>query len=411
MKNPFKRLSPKKTSVADTQRISLEKPQNEYYESISVRFGHAQVVLFVLLFAFVIFFFLTHAELITYRSFDNFFKDLSASAEAVDLFDATSVTYPTNDEQSFALYRNGLAIAGTDSVTIFSATGRQKVSKIIDNYQHPIAVGAGKYLLVYESGGTRYSIYNFHTQIHTGSTEFPIFSAAVSAGGTFALVSSSEAYPSVVFLYNDRFELLSRYDKNAYVMDVAINEKGNKLAMLTSSVREGIYQTELELYKLGENAPLIKKTVAQSIGLSCTFFDSSHVAVLCGDGVYFFKQDGNLSSSHSFGDKSLRCMDVSSSSVALCLTSPNALEKNSILIFDKTGRLIHQATVQEQIKQISLGDDVVYALFDGGIRQISKKDSKKDIVIYTDTEARYLLAINQSTVLLCSPQKAVYWYF
>ena len=87
----------------------VEAEQNAYYESISAGLGILQVILYLSLFTFVVLSFFRNTELITYRNFYYFFKDLNASAETVDVFDADSVTYPTSGEQSFALYRKGLA--------------------------------------------------------------------------------------------------------------------------------------------------------------------------------------------------------------------------------------------------------------------------------------------------------------
>ena len=127
--------------------VTLESTQNDYYESVSAGLGIGQVVLYLALFAFVILSFFRNTELITYQNFYYFFKDLNASAETVDVLASDSVSYPTSDEQSFALYRKGLAVAGNNGVTLFTATGRQTLSKSFQ-YQNPIAVGSGKYLLV-----------------------------------------------------------------------------------------------------------------------------------------------------------------------------------------------------------------------------------------------------------------------
>ena len=153
--------------------ITPEMPQNAHYEAISARLGILQVILYFVLFAFVILSFISNTELITYRNFYYFFKDLNTSFESISVYSEESVSYSTADEQSFVLYRNGLAVAGNTSVTIFTETGRQTLSQTIA-YKHPFAEGSGKFLLVYELGGTHYSLYNSYTQIYAGTSEFPM---------------------------------------------------------------------------------------------------------------------------------------------------------------------------------------------------------------------------------------------
>ena len=199
------------------EKIEDQVPHNAYYETVSVRFGLAQVILYLSLLAYVVLAFFTNTELITYQNFYHFFRDLNAGAEQVDIFGADSLSYPTAKEQSFALYRKGLAVAGNNNVTIFSATGRQTLGDSVD-YRKPVAVGAGRYLLVYELGGTQYSLYDSNTQMYSAKSEFPIYGGTVSDSGSYALITGSTSYTTVVTLYNNRFSMINRFSKNGYVM-------------------------------------------------------------------------------------------------------------------------------------------------------------------------------------------------
>ena len=78
-----------------TDRILIRKPQNEYYENISLRFGIAQVVLYMGLLAFVVLSFLANTSLITYQNFYHFFKDLNSSFDDVDVVYSDKLVYPS----------------------------------------------------------------------------------------------------------------------------------------------------------------------------------------------------------------------------------------------------------------------------------------------------------------------------
>ncbi len=391
-------------------KVSLETPQNEYYEAISVRFGMIQVVLYMALFAFVVLSFFRNTNLITYQNFYYFFKDLNASAETVDLFATDSVTYPTDAQQSFSLYRNGLAVAGNSSVTVFSATGRQTVSRNVEHYQNPVAVGTGKYLLVYELGGTRYSIYNFYTQLHTADTKTPISCAVASECGMYAVVSSLDTHTSVVSLYNDRFELVTRYEKSGYVMDVDIDAKGERIAILTSDTKNGLFDTRLEIYKPGKTEAVATVNIGDGIGLDCVFTDASNVSVLCSDQAVYVSSTGEMITSHTLDGDALRCMDSGRAGLTLCLDGETVADSNTVLAFDKNGKIVYNKTVTEQARQITRNGDCVYVLHSEGIRRISLANGE-GTVLPCDTEGRVILAVGDKEVLLCSPQKALYLRF
>lgn len=383
--------------------------RNEYYESISARLGVLQVLLYLSLFAFVVLSFAKNTNLVTYRNFYYFFKDLGASVETLDVESVDSVSYPTSDEQSFALYRNGLAVAGNRAVTVFTATGRQTVSQSI-TYKHPVALGSGKYLLVYEMGGTQYSLYNSYTQIYAGKSDFPIYGAAISKEGMYALISRSEEYTSVVSLYSSQFSLLNRYNKNGYVMDVALNEKGTQIALLTSSVKNGLFETDLTLYAPGTAGNGNSVSLGNCVALSCAFSSNGDIRVLCEDRLCFVSKTASLKSEYLFNGRMLAAADFSADGAALCL-KPSALsEENYLIVFDKSGKILYNEDVEERVETLCLCEGALFWLTPNGISRLDLGGHELT-TLQQNVKGKHLLAINQSEVLLCSGQRAEYVYF
>ena len=386
-----------------------DAPQNEYYESVSANLGIFQVILYFSLFAFVVLSFFSNTRLITYQNFYYFFKDLNASVESSETYGSDSVTYPSNPQQSFSLYRKGLAVAGNKSVSVFTATGKQALSKIV-NYQNPTAVGTGKYLMVYEMGGTHYSLYNSYTQVHTGKTEKPILGATVSDSGMYALITLSDEYSTVVWLYDSHFSLLSRYNKTGYVMDVELDGEGERIALLTSAMKNGLYQTRLELYKTGKKEPEAEIHVGDTVGLSCAFTSSGAVSVLSGDAIRFYSSGGALLSSFSFDGLQMADAELDADGATVCLKPPSASSSPLLVVFDKNGKTLYQEYTQTDVEALSREGNSVYLLSYGVLERLNlrtKQISKKTC----NTDQRTLLAVNEDEALLCSSQKAEYIRF
>ena len=404
MKLPFR--SRKADDHAVAQHLQAEVPQNSYYERISERLGILQVILYLSLLAFVVLSFFANTNLITYQNFYHFFKDLNASAETVNVLDTDSVSYPMDEEQSFVLYRKGLAIAGNNNVTVFTAAGRQTVSKAI-SYQNPLAVGSGKYLLVYELGGKQYSIYNSYTQVFSGESEYPINGAAVSDSGMYALISSSAEFTSVVSLYNDRFALINRYNKNGYVMDVAINGAGSLIGILTSMSEDGLFSTNLMICEPGKSTARADVTVSRSLGWSCDFTDDGIFAVICGNEISFVGSDGKLKYAHAFDGYKLFCADCDQSGSVLYLQSPETDGKGLIWAFDKSGKSIYRQSTEHKVKQIAKSGNAVYLLATSGVERLLLKSGDRQFM-EINTDQRTLLVVNEREFLLCSSKKAQY---
>ena len=381
--------------------------RNEYYENISANLGIFQVILYLSLFAFVILSFAKNTNLITYQNFYYFFKDLNASMQTVETDLPDSVTYPTDTEQSITLFRQGVAVAGNHNVTVFTATGRQTVSQIV-NFSSPVAVASDKYLLVYDLGGTKYALYNSYTQVYSGESDYPILGASISDAGSYALITQSKDYASVVSLYSNHFTLIGRYQKKGYVMDVAINEKGNLLAILASEAQNGFWSTSLELFKPGEREARAKTLLDDSVGLACAFTASDTVSVLSENTVFYVKDTGKIVGEHSLDGREVTHFELGEYGVSVLLRATSVSEKNTLMIFDKNGKILYNEEEPERSEQMARTKDAIYLLTVNGVGRIDLKN-KTYSSVSCKTQDRRLLAVDRSEFLLCSPQKAEYY--
>ena len=404
----LKRFLPNKLSLRhpSKEQITLEKPQNDYYENVSAALGITQVILYLSLLAFVVLSFLSNTNLITYQNFYYFLKDLNASAETVDVFYTDSINYPMDEEQSFSLYRKGLAVAGNRNVTVFTATGRQTISQTIQ-YQNPVSVGSGRYLLVYELGGKQYSVYNSYARVFSGTSEYPIRGAAVSDSGMYALITSSSDYVSVVSLYNDRFSLINRYNKKDYVTDVAINSNGSLIGILTSSAQNGTFSTEVMICEPGSTQARAQVKIGTALGLKCSFSTDTTLAVLSGEDITFLSQNGKMLATRSFDGMPIICADIGTEGVCVCLKNAGSIAEDVAWIFDVNGKLLRQFALPDRVSQVAKCGNLVYLMTADGIRCLDTKGNR-DFLISCVTEKKVLLAVSEKEVLLCSPQKADY---
>ncbi len=385
---------------------SLREP---YYEGISARLGIFQVILYLTLLAFVVLSVVRNSTLITYRNFYYFFKDLDASAEGVDVLHNDSVTYPTARQQSFTLYRGGLAVAGNSSVTVFTATGRQTVSQTV-SYQNPIAEGRGKYLLVYEMGGTQYSLYNSYTQVTSEKSDYPINGAAVSDSGMYALLSSSEEHTSLVSLYSSNFSLLGNYRYTGYVTDLSFNADGSLLAIVTAHASGAGFQTSVELYTPGKDTQRAKTELPDSLMLSCGFTQAGILALLSTEEAIFLDSSGKIVESYSFDGFTPVSVEMGRDGPVLALQDSEISEKNRIIVFDKNGKMMYNNDVLIKTDELRRNGDAVYIKTLDGIQRLEISTGELS-AIECHTEQRRILAVGENEVLLCTPQKAEYIRF
>ena len=393
--------------IVDSRSGSGE--MNDYYEAISERCGIFQVILYFLLLAFVALSLISNTDRITYQNFYYFVKDLGAMAEQVDVLHTDSLSYPTDASQSFSLYRKGLAVAGNNSVTLFTANGREIFSKNI-RYQNPVAMGSGKYLLVYELGGTQYSLYNSYTQIHTGRTNAPIRGAAISSSGVYAILTQTAQSPSVVELYDSDFAILNRYTYSSYVGDMAISEKGSYLAVVLSATDNGSFYNLLRVYEPGKTEIYSEARFGNGMAHSLSFTDSGDLVTLCSGGVCFASPKGKILAEYSFDGQVLQCAEVGQWGCVAVLKKNRNSPENTVIVFDKKGEVRYNETVDEPIGSASLYKSTLFLKLSDGVARCDLA-SKTVQRISCETDYRAMLVVDEANILLCSSKKAVYYRF
>ena len=160
----------------------------------------------------------------------------------------------------------------------------------------------------------------------------------------------------------------------------------------------------------GKGSAIAEKEIASTLGLQCHFTEAGKLAVLCTTGVAYLSNNGELEFFYDFEGKIPATADVSANGVAVCLKKSAISEKNIIIIFDKSGKIVYNDVVPQSVDQIAYRSGVLFFADHGGVSRLDIQSGQVDFEEYV-TDGKVLLAINEREILLCSPQKAVYITF
>ena len=246
--------------VLNSDPIDFSAPSIPYYENLAARVGFARVVLYMALLVFVVVTMVSNHRLITYENLYYLAKDIGAASQTAKAH-ADSLSYPISAEGAdFALYRGGLVISGSDVVTAMSASGRQTLSVNVA-YANPCVRASDKYCISFGRGEKSFSVYNAFVQVHTETTEYPVFDAAVGDNGSFAIVTRSRDYKSEVILYNDNMEKQAVYHLGGYVTGISMNQEGDRLGIVSVEAQNGVWVTKITVIRIGNRIGQSSATV------------------------------------------------------------------------------------------------------------------------------------------------------
>ena len=391
-------LTDKNDVRMDDEEIKSAKPKNKYYLSVSRRYNFAKYVTLIVLMCFLLISLMANRENITYENLLLLIKDVNLAAQTANKSYET-ITYSEDSEQTVTRYKNNLVVAGSSGVKIFSGTGGQVYSGK-EKFSKPYAASSDKYLLVYDFGGTRFSLYNTFTSVFSETFEYGITDGAISDSGTFALVTRTKEYNYAVMVYSKNCNLINRYRGNEYVIDVAISHDGKRIAIVKIDAEGGYYNTTLMLCEPGSEEVVQTLTLANVFPVKCAFSDDGRLALVCDKEIYFYDKNGSLMGNYpiSGGLDRIAC---GGDHIALSVADNSIQSDNTVIVLDYKGNVKYSGDVQARISDIELYSDRLFVLTDTYIRRIDL-DSGKEYSEAVQGYSKELVVFTKDDVMLCT---------
>ena len=397
-------------STVQAEQIHLNNPRNAYYDNVSGVYHALFLIFLAALLVFSCVAMLTHLDLFTYENFYYLAKDISAASNLLG-GSGNVIHYEISARnQDFALYRGGLAVGGDSGLKLFTATGRETLN-VSTNYSQPVLKGSARYLLMYDIGEKSYSVYNSFVCVHHEESDYPVFAGAMSNSGYYAVVSESYDHAGVVSLYNDRFELINRYNRTQMVTCVAINQAGNRLAFATAEMNNGGYLTTLVIAVPGQEKTAAEMPFEGFFPYSITFIDQQRLLLVGDSAAYIVSvDDGTVICPIVYQDMQLAFADANAQQIVLVFSINPVTDTYRMIVTDRDGGLVTDKTFDQGLSQVTLYEQYVYFLTDKGIARMNPSDLSYQ-TIECRTDGQKLLICKSDEVLLCGGQRAIYYSF
>ncbi len=408
---PFKRkAAPDRTEAQASEEKTVQVLRvsskigpriTKYYLKVSKRYRILQLFLLITLMVYVFFIISAFGKYITYDNLQYLLRDLdSLTTQGESEF--SSIRYDKQSEQDFAVFKNGIAAAGKESITLFDSTGLQLCKDQL-SYSDPVLIPSDKYLLLYDMGGNGYSVYNSITRVVNRKMEHKIVDGDMSDSGAFLLVTRYSESKYAVWVYNSALTQTMRIRKENYVMDAAISKDGKRIAVCSAVPSATDLDCEIALYKAGDNQFSQTVTIPGAMPLSVHFTENGF-AVLCDNGLYFYDMEGKEVSSALISGVSLEYADLSDRYMVLA-GSENALgTEYRIMILDADGTLLAEDILKERVMGIaspSEEDDttLAYVLTAESVLRLTPNDTQSSSEEENSVFAREEEPLGDSDVL------------
>ena len=396
----------------------FQNATDPYYATVSARYKVTQRVLALLLVLFLLISIFTNIKEITYGNLFYFVRDFGNAVDIASI-DYETLSYDVYPNQSFSMYRGGIAAVSPSNISVFTATGRRTLKSRAD-FVVPFAVCSDKYVLVYDMSGDSFAMYNSFSKVHTEKLDAPVTDAYISDSGVFAVVTSSAAYKSVINVYNKNFKILGKYSKDLYSTDICIDSGGEKMAVLYYDVGDGRGSTLLRIYDISsrtskdkepdEDRLLYEYSFDYQFPLSCSFLKNGKLAVITDHTSAIFEPNKTDYEIYDFYEYSgeLSAIWTGDGGSAIAIKDTTLNDVNKVIAFDENGELLYDEVVRESVREIAVLGDYIFVRSDTGVVRVRTFNGEEEK--YT-TQSGNMLVYDETTVMICGDSKAIYVKF
>lgn len=245
------------------------------------------------------------------------------------------------------------------NISAFSNSGKE-IYTISHGYSKPVLDTCETRALVYDQNGNSLRIFNLTEQTNSLTTDEPIMAASITRNGSYAVVTESDQYASVVTLYDldDKklYEWKSAKDK---VNSVAVSSSGEKIAVSTLNAVGGSLVSNVYVFDCEEG-----KEYSYTVNDGCVY------------GVYNIGDAFSVVSSEGFShidwdeykktdiksSLSLSMYRESPDGVLLVFNRENDLNDNTVMLVSEDGEKTLEFNFQGIISDIQFSDDHIYCI-------------------------------------------------
>ncbi len=313
----------------------------------------------------------------------------------------------TQNSSDFALYKNGLAAVSNSEITLFNATGRV-TQTYGDVFSNPSVITSNKYVLVYDIGGSKFSVYNSFKKLHTVNVDGNIACASMHKSGSFSVIVKTADYKSVMYMYDEDCNEIGTYSSNKYVISSDISENGKYTALLSTSAENGRMSSEISVIKRNKKNVYARFDIGDFTPYMCRMIDNNRVAVVCSDRVLVYSLKGKLRGEYLYPDHKLSYISFDGKALSLLFEEDLVNGQNRLVVLNRNGKNVYEGEIKGNFTDMQMYDDYVFLLTNNGICKFNYKTKITTFKEGDDTFGQ-ILVCDKNRVLICTDSRGIYF--
>ena len=307
---------------------------------------------------------------------------------------AVRFSYDEHNDDRFADFSGGLAVASVTGLSVYDAKGAE-LSSVQAALSSPALRSNGSVALAYDAGGYRLqAVTESGGSVLSLTAERPILDADLSEDGCICYVSSLPGYKSVLCVYNAQQELIYRWNSASQYMPRCALSKGAKLlAAAALGQSDGMYESSVVLFRTDEAEPFLTVSLGNDLIYELRFVDEQTLAAVCESRTYFLNVTTGAKSVYDYQGLYLKDYVLDGSGfLTLLLNMYKAGNHCRLLTVDASAQELGSLQLDAQVLGLSAAGECVGVLSSEALtvydRALTEKGRTQEISGMTDLVVR-----------------------
>ena len=317
------------------------------------------------------------------------------------------MTYNIGNSQSFAIYREGIAVASRENFYIFAADGRELFSSQ-QSYTNPMLYASDKYALLCDIGGNQFSLYNSFSKVREETLQYPVYGASMSKSGDFAIITASDKYGSAVKVYRENGREYGYNYATGRVISVAFSDSGNRMAVALAHADGDEIKCEIRAYSVGSDGYDSKWLTFSGLVYEVTILDSGYIAAVGEMGVNVFTTNLMLLGEY-LPEREIYAYSFGDDNIALSHLDENGAMNVSACL-DIFANVKRKVVAADATLDIELCDGYMFIARMGGFERVNVLTGKTEVRQMPANEFKMICA-DGDTLVIFAPSYAKFLSF
>ena len=317
----------------------------------------------------------------------------------------TVYRYESASKNRFAVLGERLVVLSDASLSLLDSGGTEIWSTPVTMTSPARASGGGR-AVAYDVGGTSLYVLDQTGLLLelTAGEEEPYISATLNRNGELAVTAQKRGYKGSVLMYSRdlkpafEFQSSQRFVLDGYVL-------GDYLAAVTLGQEDGVFASNVVLYKMPEEEPAADYSVSGGLAVAIGEKDG-RIALVTDSSLTYAGTGGEITASYSYGGAYLREYDLGGTGfTALLLNRYRSGSVGRLVTVDRNGEELGSLEVREEVLSISASGRYLAVLYAGRL-VIYNQELQAYSALQGTGDARSVRMRPDGTALLLSSSSA-----